>query len=256
VHFFDSDDLPALNKQAAQAEALEREGADVAVSPWVKGRITEHGAGTKERRYSFKPDDVVLQQHGLPKQFLARELVVRWSIVPQACLFRRSILEQAGGFPEGLVFTEDRVHFLRCLLAGAKVVHVPETIMYYRNDNADKITESAERALQRDDNLARGLMLMRADAIRHGIEPLNWTGFRIRCETAVQALEKNGGSNVLLVRQLRRYRNEPRIAYLALEKTLRITGGLSARLGGHRWNESYRCGPLTQAQADLFPGDL
>jgi glycosyltransferase involved in cell wall biosynthesis len=270
VHFFDSDDIPALNKQAAQAEALEREGADVAVSPWVKGRITEHGAWSgeqgawsgerggeaEENRYSFKPDDVVLQQHGLPKQFLAKELFVRWSIVPQACLFRRSILEQAGGFPEGLVFTEDRVHVLRCLLAGAKVVHVPETITYYRNDNADKITESAERALQRDDNLARGLMLMRADAIRHGIEPLNWTGFRVRCETAAQALEKNGGRNTLLVRQLRRYRNEPRIAYLALAKTLRITGGLSARLGGHRWNESYRCGQMTAAQADLFPRGL
>ncbi|MFM8808212.1 MAG: glycosyltransferase family 2 protein, partial [Chthoniobacterales bacterium] len=145
VHFFDSDDVPALNKHEIQAGALERTGGDIAFGPWAKGSIKERnrglagwplgkagsgeqGAGSAERganseeqgaetpeheaeakrkRYSFEPEDVVLQQNGLPEGDLVKELLVRWSIVPQTCLFRRSILDKAGEFPEDLIYTED-----------------------------------------------------------------------------------------------------------------------------------------------------
>jgi len=64
-----------------------------------------------------------------------RALLTNWSIVPHACLFRRSILEKAGGFPEDIWVGEDQLLFLRCLLAGAKVVHSPGTMVYYRLGN-------------------------------------------------------------------------------------------------------------------------
>jgi len=53
---------------------------------------------------------------------------MRWSVVPQACLLRRATLDKAGEFSEDLVNTEDQELFLRCLLAGAQVLHKPETI--------------------------------------------------------------------------------------------------------------------------------
>ncbi|MFM8717992.1 MAG: glycosyltransferase family 2 protein, partial [Chthoniobacterales bacterium] len=45
VHFFDSDDVPALNKHEIQAGALERTGGDIAFGPWAKGSIKERNRG-------------------------------------------------------------------------------------------------------------------------------------------------------------------------------------------------------------------
>ena len=87
-------------------------------------------------RYTgFQPEGSVLQARGLPKGDLVRALLTNWSIVPHACLFRRSILEKAGGFPEDIWVGEDQLLFLRCLLAGARVVHTPGTMVYYRVGN-------------------------------------------------------------------------------------------------------------------------
>ena len=62
---------------------------------------------------NFVPEGPVLQARGLPKGDLVRALLTNWSIVPHACLFRRSILEKAGGFPEDIWVGEDQLLFLR-----------------------------------------------------------------------------------------------------------------------------------------------
>jgi glycosyltransferase involved in cell wall biosynthesis len=90
--------------------------------------------------WSFTPDGPVLQAKGLPKGNLVKALLTDWSVVPHACLFRRSIVETVGGFPEDLFGTEDQMMFLRCLLAGAKVVHSPGTMEFYRVGDPSKIT--------------------------------------------------------------------------------------------------------------------
>ena len=89
----------------------------------------------------FTPEGPVLQARGLPEGDLVRALLTNWSVVPHACLFRRSILEKAGGFPEDIWVGEDQLLFLRCLLAGAKVAHTPGTMVYYRvGDDPGKLT--------------------------------------------------------------------------------------------------------------------
>ena|GEM_PF-646483 len=280
VHFFDSDDIPALNKHEVQVGALERTGADIAFGPWAKGSIKERnrglarwplgkawsgeqGAGSKEqgseakeKRYSFEPEDVVLQQNGLPEGDLVKELLVRWSIVPQTCLFRRSILDKAGEFPEDLIYMEDQELFLSCLLAGAKVVHTPETFTYYRSDNTDKLTASSERVMMRFDNCARLLMRIRIDCLVNGVEPLRWFRFRLRCDSALRDLENAGAGDLVAAAQLRRYLDaswHPRLFYSVAGKVLQFRGGLQKRLRGHRWNASFRTGAMTQAQKDTFP---
>ena len=152
IHFFDSDDVAAPNKHEVQLRALLETGADIAYGPWVKGRFLpaeklKHGkAETLEmldpRRSTldagpgnFVPEGPVLQARGLPEGDLVRALLTNWSVVPHACLFRRSILEKAGGFPEDIWVGEDQLLFLRCLLAGAKVVHTPKTMVFYRVGN-------------------------------------------------------------------------------------------------------------------------
>jgi glycosyltransferase involved in cell wall biosynthesis len=258
VHFFDSDDITALNKHEIQAGALERTGADIAFGPWTKGRIVEQGeSGSGDKHYRFEPENVVLQQNGLPEGDLVKELLVRWSIVPQTCLFRRSILEKAGEFPEDLIYTEDQELFLRCLLAGGKVVHTPETITYYRSDNTDKLTASSERMTMRLDNWARLLMRIRIDCLVNGIDPLRWFGFRLRCDSALRDLENAGADHLVAVAQLRRYLHaswHPRFLYSVVASLLRVRGGLQTRLRGHRWNASFRTGAMTEAQRQAFPG--
>jgi glycosyltransferase involved in cell wall biosynthesis len=279
VHFFDSDDIAAPNKHEVQVRALQESGADIAYGPWVKGYMREHEAGPLARsadglersmklgastdgveqgsgRYSFEPENLVAQQEGLPKGDLIKQLLVRWSVVPQTCLFRRAILDKAGDFPEDLVYAEDQEFFLRCLLAGAHVVHTPQTITFYRSDNTDKLTASPERAMMRFDNLARLLMRIRIDCLLAGLEPLEWFGFRLRCEGALHDLEAAGGGEMVAAKQLRRYLEAswyPRFFYSAAGKILQWRGGMKKRVQGHRSDSSYRCGPMTREQMNLFP---
>jgi hypothetical protein len=48
--------------------------------------------------------------------------------------------------------------FLRCLLAGAKVVHTPETLVLYRLGEEGKLTESKEGHVRRVTHWARFLV--------------------------------------------------------------------------------------------------
>ena len=206
IHFFDSDDIAAPNKQEVQLRALQESGADIALGPWIKGRIDEETAGGRRsetgdrRRVARQPTDKrprderleaavksgelsvasgaagdcgvsvnrrfgdsglkhgsaeqlkhrfdavgpVLQAKGLPEGDWVKALLTDWSIVPQACLFRRSILERVGGFPEDIWVGEDQLMFLRCLLAGAEVVHTPGTLTYYRAGGEGKLTSVGE----------------------------------------------------------------------------------------------------------------
>ena len=159
VHFFDSDDIAAPNKHEVQLRALLKTGADIAYGPWVKGRFAPKSEGRGEfSAFSFQlsgffAEGPILQARGLPEGDLVRALLTNWSVVPHACLFRRSILEKAGGFPEDIWVGEDQLLFLRCLLAGARVVHTPGTMVYYRvgNDPAKlTATGAAQKRHARD----------------------------------------------------------------------------------------------------------
>jgi glycosyltransferase involved in cell wall biosynthesis len=107
---------------------------------------------------NFVPEGPVLQARGLPEGDLIKALLTNWSIVPHACLFRRSILEKIGGFPEDIWIGEDQLLFLRCLLAGAKVVHTPETLVLYRLGEEGKLTESKDGHVRRVKHWARFLV--------------------------------------------------------------------------------------------------
>ena len=108
---------------------------------------------------NFVPEGPILQARGLPHGDLVRALLTKWSIVPHVCLFRRSILEKAGGFPEDIWVGEDQLLFLRCLLAGAKVVHTPETMVYYRlGDDSGKLTATGAAQKRHARDWARFLL--------------------------------------------------------------------------------------------------
>ncbi|MEY3480400.1 MAG: hypothetical protein RIQ71_1175 [Verrucomicrobiota bacterium] len=261
IHFFDSDDIAALNKHEVQVRALQDTGSDIAYGPWVKGRMREYGAGNMElgastnegehgagrKRYSFEPEGHVLQQKGLPQGGLIKELLTRWSIVPQACMFRRSIIEKSCGFPDDMFVAEDQLVFLRYLLAGARVVHTPQTLAFYRLGDAGKLTESADGHRRRIADWALFLERSRKECASHGIVPDKWFDFRMRLWSAQReraALLGLHDSSSAAAGDC---------VFGAVARLRKWWGGFKVRLTGNRQNSSFRCGRMTQAQAALFP---
>ena len=254
IHFFDSDDIAALNKHEVQVRALHESGADIAYGPWVKGRIVadepQHGAWSMEhgeQRYHFEAEGHVLQQKGLPQGDLIKELLTRWSIVPQACMFRRSIIEKSGAFPDDMFVAEDQLVFLRCLLAGARVVHTPQTLSFYRLGDAGKLTESAGGHRRRITDWAVFLERSSKECEARAIIPDKWFDFRMRFRSAQR-------ERAALLGQNNNASTTVGDCVFAVVGCLRKWwGGFKVRLTGNRQNSSFRCGRLTPAQAALFP---
>lgn len=258
IHFFDSDDIAAPNKHEVQVRALQETGADIAYGPWVKGRIaavenlkskkadtlkpvTDHPSPATWR---FEPEGHVLQQRGLPKGDLIKELLTRWSIVPQACMFRRSIVEKSGGFPNDMFVAEDQLFFLRCLLAGARVVHTPETIALYRLGDAGKLTESTEGHSRRITDWAEFLQRSSNECAERGVYPMKWLGFRRRLWGAKNDVEMLSGvlvdnSNILAGN-----------FYKLVSLAQKWCGGVKVRLTGSRSNRSFRTAPASASRLE------
>jgi glycosyltransferase involved in cell wall biosynthesis len=242
IHFFDSDDLAAPNKHAVQLSALKTTGADIAYGPWLKGRFDGN---------TFYPSNHVFQQNGLPRENdLIKALLTMWSVVPHAALFRRSIVEKAGGFPEDLFVAEDQQMFLMCLLAGAKVVHTPGTIEFYREGDSGKITESQTGRSRRLSEWARFLLKSREACVSRGIDPVGWFGFRRRAWEADDDLTRLGSDDHGLKEQLGSLyrRNNPVSFYRSQRRLERWRGGLQVRLTGGRALNCFRTGSITPEQ--------
>lgn len=246
IHFFDSDDLAACNKHAVQLAALKASGADIAIGPWVQGWFSQS---------RFSASNHVLQQRGLPTgNDLVKELLSTWSFVPHSALFRRSIVEKVGGFPEDLFCAEDQFLFLACLLAGARVVHTPETIEFYRLGDSGKITENSDWAMRRMREWGRFLIKARRASLKHGIEPLRWFGYRYRLWEAQQDLNKAEQPDVEWKTTLRDLAPTGTAAAMCRYGRYigRWRGGLQQRMTGGRAASSFRMGPITPNQISLL----
>ena len=92
--------------------------------------------------------------------------------------------------------------FLACLLTGAKVVHTPETIEFYREGDVGKITESKTGRSRRLHEWARFLIKARAACLAKGIDPVNWFGFRRRVWEADEDLSRLADADPCLREQL------------------------------------------------------
>ena len=183
-----------------------------------------------------------------------KALLTNWSIVPHACLFRRSIVEKSGGFPEHLFVAEDQFMFLRCLLAGARVVHSAGTLELYRLDNTDKLSKSDSNRARHFIHWAQFLIEAERECARHGIPARHWFGYRRRVWQAWQDLVKYEVPEPGIKCALRdllggRDFDSP---YFFERGFQRICQGFRARLGLGRAHPCFRCGPLDAAQARML----
>jgi glycosyltransferase involved in cell wall biosynthesis len=196
IHFFDSDDLALPNLHRVQLRILQQTNADIAYSPWVKARL--------DPQQGVKPTNHVLQAQGLPRGSLARALLTNWSTIPMAWLVRRRSAEDVGGFPVDLRCGEDQLFFLAMLLAGARVVHSPSTLVLYRDEDRDKLSNPTNTSAQRRQCLdwAQTLVRTRSLCLIHGHDPADWFGFRRRAYLALAELRKLPDPPAVLIMSL------------------------------------------------------
>ena len=239
VHFFDSDDLAFPNLHAEQLEAVQRSGADIAFSPWLKCRI---------QNQRCIPIQQVFQRNGLPGSNLIHALLTNWSVVPICSLVRTRLARQVGGFPVELRGTEDQLFFLRLLLAGGRVIHTPDTLVIYRADNPGKLTsDDPASRLRHLRQWAAFLLLAHTECCRTGLDPSRWFDYRLRVWDARTSLQNLGdASDQLLLNQLCELEGSAwqQPLYRARRSLQRKGGGLTWRLFGRRAHRSFRCGPV------------
>jgi hypothetical protein len=241
IHFFDSDDLALPNLHRAQLHALQQSNADVAYSPWVKARL--------DPQQGVRPTTPVLQARGLPQGSLARALLTNWSTVPMAWLVRRTCAEAVGGFPAGLRCGEDQLFFLSMLLAGARVVHSPSTLVLYRDEDRDTLSNPVNTSAQQRQHLdwAQTLVRARSLGLSHGHDPAAWFGFRRRAYLALAELQTWSDPPQSLMNSLHdiaKVSMSRGVSY-RLSRALQQKGeGLTARLIGRRAHRTFRSSPL------------
>ncbi|HTE24068.1 glycosyltransferase family 2 protein [Flavitalea sp.] len=149
IQFMDSDDLASKQKLEIQLRALEASDADFAYCPWVRCNIENN---------KIKFLDHVLQTRAVPgKNTMLEWYLSGWSLVFQNCLFKRSLIVDTGGYRSDLMPSEDSEYFVRILLSGAKPVHTPECLIFYREHNINKITASGTSSSQRANDWTRYL---------------------------------------------------------------------------------------------------
>jgi hypothetical protein len=197
-------------------------------------------------------------------------LLTNWSVVPHACLFRKSIVEKAGAFPEELFGTEDQLMFLRCLLAGAMVVHTPGTFELYRVGVVGKITATGNAQQRHAKEWARFLIkanqevkekaetlkseVVKAPATSYSLpvtrRPSAWFGFRLRAYDAWRDLEKFFPyAEEELKKELEGIWRRSAFSVFRFQFSgffLRKLAGMKMRVLGYREHSSFRCGRPSQ----------
>ena len=247
IHFFDSDDLASPNLHRQQIDALVSSDADLAYSPWVKVRMDQP---------PLAPTNHVLQAKGLPRGWLVRALLTNWSTVPIAWLVRRRLAQAVAGFPEHLRCGEDQLFFLALLLAGARVVHTPHTLVLYRDDPTDKLTTPNDPAARRRQQIdwARSLVAARDQCLAAGVDPACWFGFRRRAFLAAQDLlncTDPPKQEVDALASIMAFFPTPNAAY-QLSRVIQQKGeGFTARTLGRRAHRSFRARAMTASQHSL-----
>lgn len=244
LQFFDSDDLCAPNKIELQLAALRTSGADIAYSAWLQATLTDGVAEFHEPP---------LQQGPLPPWRRPESWFLRgWVTVFQTLLIRRTLLERIGPYREDLMPSEDSELLFRFLLAGARMVHVPGTLVLYRRHPAAQISGTSMGAARRArDWLKFTKAVMAHIEARPDIFSI-WERFLWRQETATAeeiaaalpdaAVNSDGPSRKV------------RWSLATIKRLRGIARRVSRRLSGVAFPHFYAQGDLTEAQATLVRG--
>ncbi|MDQ6672225.1 MAG: glycosyltransferase family 2 protein [Chloroflexota bacterium] len=121
IQYLDADDLLVSGKLETQLRVMDEVHADIAYGDWRELRAGPHGSSV--------PGRLVSPRLG-PNADIA--LLTDFWCPPAAYLFRREIVDRAGGWDEQQIVVEDVRFVLACALQGAGFVYAPGTAAFYR----------------------------------------------------------------------------------------------------------------------------
>lgn len=130
IQFLDGDDLLLPEFLLRTVELLDKNPkTDIVHTSWE--RINVRGEKIGEQR-APNPSDYL------------KEILLGNLFAPSAMLFRRSILEKAGPFLDGMTTAEDWEHIARCAKSGAKFLEISAFLARYREvpSSRRKISEN------------------------------------------------------------------------------------------------------------------
>ncbi len=125
VQFLDSDDVLAPETMVRRLDAATSSGADVVVTDWAE--FAEDGDIERANVSPRCADWSLLEREGA-------EIACATSFwaPPAALLFRRSVVEEIGGFRDDLSIIDDARFLFDAAHCGARFVHAPHLGAYYR----------------------------------------------------------------------------------------------------------------------------
>ncbi|MFH7030166.1 MAG: glycosyltransferase family 2 protein [Heteroscytonema crispum UTEX LB 1556] len=121
IQYLDADDYILPEKIARQVRFLEKTGADVVYGDW---RYRQHLPNRKSYLDNIKIS-------GEQADMLESLLSTWWTAVA-SILYKRSAVENSGGWDESLAAAQDRDFFISVVMNGAKVVYQPGCYSIYR----------------------------------------------------------------------------------------------------------------------------
>jgi GT2 family glycosyltransferase len=131
IQYLDADDLLAPGKLELQLQALVETNADIAYGDWQElktgpdGMVIEGGGRLVARRIDGEADIALLTDFWCP---------------PGAYLFRRTIVDRAGGWDEQQSVVEDVRFVLACALHGARIAYCQGVAASYRVHTSDSLS--------------------------------------------------------------------------------------------------------------------
>jgi GT2 family glycosyltransferase len=131
IQYLDADDLLAPGKLETQLQALADTDGDIAYGDW-----RELQPGTDE---SVVPGRLIARQIGDEPDIA---LLTDFWCPPAAYLFRRTIVDRAGGWDQQQVQVEDVRFMLACALRGSNFVYCPGVMASYRVHTSDSLSTS------------------------------------------------------------------------------------------------------------------
>ncbi len=138
VQFMDSDDLPTPQFLEARLAALTVARADIAYGPWMpawigQGRVWGDG----------------LVRQTAPTEPALEAFLSGWVLFIPNTMIRRSLLEDVGGYPEGLLTGEDMLLLFRLLRRTDRLVHTNRSLLLVRQHPEGQISASATLTARR-----------------------------------------------------------------------------------------------------------
>jgi glycosyltransferase involved in cell wall biosynthesis len=121
IQYLDADDYILPEKIEKQVSLLEATGADVVYSDWRHQHHLADGSSVL--------DKIEIAE---AKTDILAALLANWWVALAALMYKKSAVENIGGWDENLPAAQDRAFFLSVVMNGGKVVYQPGCYAIYR----------------------------------------------------------------------------------------------------------------------------